>query len=270
MADESDVEVALTNLVSAALYPNGTSAASVPGPDCHIYRGWPNSAALDADLTAGKINVTVFAGASAGRTTTRYAEQWGEVSAPAPTLTVSVSGTSVTFGGSATTGQVAGILVDGRSYAYRTQGSDTPELVTANLASLARSDSIVSVSGRTLTIAGAGDLLARVVADATVQREVRRQEKSFRISCWCPTPTTRDATAAAIDLSLSTMFFIPFADGTSGRITYTGTSEFDQSQNAKLFRRDLTYDVEYPTVIVVSGPAMLFGNLVLNAATLTA
>jgi len=269
MADESDVEVALTGLVSAALYPDGTGAASVPGPDCHIYRGWPNSAALDADLTAGKINVTVFAGVGAGRTTTRYAEQWG-ASAPAPTLTVSVSGTSVTFGGNATTGQVVGILVDGRSYAYRTQGGDTPELVAASLASLARSGSIVSVSGSTLTIAGAGDLLARVVADATVQREVRRQEKSFRISCWCPTPTTRDATAAAIDQSLSTMFFIPFADGTCGRLTYTGTSEFDQSQNAKLFRRDLTYGVEYPTVIAVSEPAMLFGNLVLNAATLTA
>jgi hypothetical protein len=269
MADESDVEVALTGVVSAALYPNGTGAASVPGPDCHIYRGWPNSAALDADLTAGKINVTVFAGGGAGRTTTRYAEQWG-VSAPAPTLTVSVSGTSVTFGGSATTGQVAGILVDGRSYAYRTQNGDTPDLVAASLASLARNDSIVSVSGSTLAIAGAGDLLARVVADATVQREVRRQEKSFRISCWCPTPATRDATAAAIDLSLSTMSFIPFADGTSGRLTYTGTSEFDQSQNAKLFRRDLTYGVEYPTVIAVPEPAMLFGNLVLNAATITA
>ena len=270
MADESDVEVALTNLASTALYPNGTGAASVPGPVCHVYRGWPNSAALDADLTAGNINVTVFAGAGAGRTTTRYAEQWGGVSAPAPTLTVSVSGASVTFGGSAATGQVTGILVDGCSYAYRTQAGDTPELVAANLASLVRSNSIVSVAGSTLTIAGAGDLIARVVADATAQREVRRQEKDFRISCWCPTPTTRDATATAIDLSLSTMFFILLSDGTSARLTYRGTSEFDQSQNAKLFRRDLMYGVEYPTVIAVSEPAMLFGDLVLNAATITA
>jgi hypothetical protein len=39
MADESDVEVALVNVISAALYPNGTSQASIPGPDCRIYRG---------------------------------------------------------------------------------------------------------------------------------------------------------------------------------------------------------------------------------------
>ena len=62
MADQSDVEIALVSVVSAALYPNGTDEASVPGPDCRIYRGWPNSAALDADLAAGKINVTVFPG----------------------------------------------------------------------------------------------------------------------------------------------------------------------------------------------------------------
>jgi hypothetical protein len=34
MADQSDVETALVALVSAALYPNGTSADSVPGPVC--------------------------------------------------------------------------------------------------------------------------------------------------------------------------------------------------------------------------------------------
>ena len=31
MADQSDVEVALVNVVSAALYPNGTSEASSSG-----------------------------------------------------------------------------------------------------------------------------------------------------------------------------------------------------------------------------------------------
>jgi len=31
MADQSDVETALVTLASAALYPNGTNASSVPG-----------------------------------------------------------------------------------------------------------------------------------------------------------------------------------------------------------------------------------------------
>ena len=130
MADQSDVEVALVNVVSAALYPTGINDPSVPGPDCRIYRGWPNSAALDADLGAGKINVTVFPAGSPTLTATRYAEHWmGQP--PKPTLTTTVEGTSVTFGGTADVGQIAGILVDGRSYAYRTRSGDTPPLVAA-------------------------------------------------------------------------------------------------------------------------------------------
>src|SRR5690242_4735388 len=116
MADQSDVEDALVELVSAALYPNGTSAGSVPGPDCRVYRGWPNSAALDADLAAGRVNVTVFPGSGTGRTTTRYPQQWAGPPAT-PSLTAMVSGTSVTFSGKADVGQIAGILIDGCSHA---------------------------------------------------------------------------------------------------------------------------------------------------------
>ncbi len=266
MADQSDVEVALVSLVSAALYPNGTDDASVPGPDCRVFRGWPTSAALDVDLAAGKINVTVFPIGDTSRTTTRYSEQWAGIPAE-PNLITIVDGQSVTFSGNADTGQVAGILIDGRSYAYRTQAGDTPELVAASLASMARVDSIVRLSCGTLTILGAGNLLARVVADAPVYTEIRRQEQGFRVACWCPTPTTRDATAGAIDLALSSQHFIGLTDGTSGRLLYVGTTEFDQSQNSRLYRRDLNYSVEYATTLATKLPAMLFGEVRLNAGS---
>ncbi len=269
MADQSDVEVALVSAVSVALYPRGTSEASIPGPDCRIYRGWPNSAALDADLAAGKINITVFPDSGTGRVTTRYAEHWMGTP-PRPTLTATIDGTSVTFGGVADVGQVAGILVDGISYAYRIQAGDTPQSVAANLAAMARDKSIVRLSHGMLTIAGAGNLLARVVADASVRQEVRRQEQGFRITCWCPSPATRDSAAAAIDQALSGLRFLALADGVSGRVTYTSTAVFDQSQNARLYRRDLNYNVEYPTIISSTLPAMLFGNVVLNTASITA
>src|ERR1700739_2236253 len=100
MADQSDVEVALVTVISAALYRAGTGSASVPGPDCRIYRGWPNSTALDADLAAGKINVTIVPGGGASKTTTRYSQQWIGRQV-IPTLTVSVDDTSVTFAGTA-------------------------------------------------------------------------------------------------------------------------------------------------------------------------
>lgn len=269
MADQSDVETALVALVSAALYPNGTGADSVPGMPCRIYRGWPNPTALDADLAAGRINVTIFAGEAATELTTRYPEEW-EVSPVVPTLTATVSGISVAFAGSADAGQAAGLLVDGKPYAYRVVANDTPALVAANLAALVRADRIVTLSGAILTIPGAGDLLARVVADAPAMREIRRQRQNFRLTCWCPTPASRDAAAVAIDSAFAAMNFITLADTSVARIRYAASTVFDQSQDASLYRRDLLYNVEYATTVVASQTSMLFGALALNSQNLTA
>ena len=83
-------------------------------------------------------------------------------------------------------------------------------------------------------------------------------------------PATRDTAATAIDQALSSQHFLTLADGTTGRLTYVGTTVFDQSQNARLYRRDLNYNVEYATVVSNTLPAMLFGNLVLNSVSITA
>jgi hypothetical protein len=268
MADQSDVEDSLVNIVSAALYPNGTAEVSVPGANCRIYRGWPKSAALDADLSAGTVNVTVFPTAGSTRTTTRYSEQW--IGSPdQPSLTAVTEGMTVMFGGSAGPGQIAGILVDGIAYAYRVRDSDTNQSVAASLAAAMRANLIVQLSQGSVTIPGARQLVARVVADAPAKQEIRRQEQGFRVTCWCPDPTTRDSAAGAIDLALSTQRFIALSDGTSGRLTYAGTTEFDQSENARLYRRDLNYNIEYATVLSDTLPAMLFGTLGLNAASFT-
>jgi hypothetical protein len=269
MADQSDVENALVALAANALYPNGTSTPSVAGPDCLIYPGWPTSAALDSDLAAGRINVTVFPMPEPGRTTTRYRQRWLGPPVQAA-LTASVAGVTVTIGGTANAGQLIGILVDATSYVYRTQGGDTPETVAAQLAVLAQANQIVNLTGAALTIPGANQITSRVVADAPVVRELRRQEQGFRITCWCPTPATRDASASSIDLYLAGLQFITLADGTEGRLCYRGTLVFDQSQDALLYRRDLIYDVEYAMTLTALQPAMLFGDLILNAATFAA
>ena len=269
MADQSDVENALVALAMAALYPNGTTAASVPGVDCRIYRGWPNAASLDADLRAGVVNITVFPAQGGGRVTTRYQQQWAATPA-LPSLTANVSRNCVSFGGSADLGQLAGILVDGRTYAYRTQLGDTPAGVAANLAAQARADQIVQLSAATLTIPSASRLVARVVADAVSRKEARRQIQTFRITCWCPTPATRDAAAVAVDQLLADTAFIDLPDGTQGRLIYAGTTVFDQSQDALLYRRDLLYSIEYPTTVSLAQPAMLFGDIGINAVTVPA
>ncbi len=216
MADQSDAEIALAILATTALYPNGPDGPSVPGPPCRVYRGWPNPAALDADLAQGRINVTIFAGNAAPRPTTRFAEEW--LAAPAvPTLAVSLSDTFVTISGSADPGQLIGVRVDGQPYAYRTQANDTPALVAATIASQIRVARIVHLRGCSFDVPGATDLLARVVVDRPAIQEIRRQRLAIRVSCWCPSPATRDATATAIDAAFAMAPFITLSDGSTGQ-----------------------------------------------------
>jgi len=255
MADQSDVENALVAQIAAALYPNGPAA-----PPCRIYRGWPNGAALDADLAAGVVNVTVFPIPGTARNTTRFPDEWTVLDAPAPTLTVSVYNATASFGGSAAVGQIAGLMLDGQSFAWLTQAGDTPATVAANLATQARAAGwIVWLAGAVLTVPAAARFDARVVANAPALREIRRQTQDFRITCWCASPAARDAAAAAIDLAIAPLRFLALADGSSGRIIFTGTTTTDQAETAALFRRDLLYRVEYPTTLAATDPAMLFG-----------
>ena len=263
MADQSDVETALVSVITNALYPNGTLAEGIIPQTMKIYRGWPNTASLRTDLAADTLTVTVFPIADTSRNTTRWADGLVPTGNVTPSLSVTVSGTTVAFAGLAEAGQLAGILVDSLAVVHRTVVGDTPELVAATLGQLIRAQRIVLVDGATVTIPGAGLLLGRVVAEQPVLRWTRSQLQQFRVSCWCPSPTSRDTIASAIDTALASLSFIDLSDGSSGRLRYVGTTEFDQSQDAALYRRDLAYSVDYLTTISEVLPSMIFGDTTL-------
>ena len=269
MPAQSDVETALVQLAAAALYPNGTNLLSAIAATIRIYRGWPNATALDADLAAQRVNITVFPVAGATRNTTRYAPDW--IPTPVtPSLTVSVSGMTATFAGTADLGQLAGLLVDGVSYVHRTLPVDTPALVAATLATAISPARIALASGASITIPSASTLVARTSADATSAQELRRQQQEFRITAWCPTPDLRDAACEAIDVTFAATSFLTLVDGSAARLRFASTTTFDSRQDAALYRRDLLYTVEYPTTQVATEPSMLFGVLGLGATTITA
>jgi hypothetical protein len=264
MADLSDVENALLGYLNNAIYPSGPLQPANLGVDCRIYRGWPIPARLNADLTAGIINVTVNPDTTVGETTTRFFPVWYG-STPKSALSVAVNGVTATISGTANSGQVVGLIIDGRPYSYRTVVGDTPQLIAANLMAAVQADRTALLAGSSLSIPGAHTVLGRVVVDTPVSKEVRRQSHNLRIGCWCPTPVLRDQVCSLLDSTLAALPFIVTDDEASTRITYRGTQIFDQSQNALLYRRDMVYQVEYPTLSSQTAPAMLFGDLQFNA-----
>jgi hypothetical protein len=258
MADQSDAEQALVGLVTAALYPAGTASASVLGPVCRVFRGWPGAVSLQDDLAAGRVTVSVYPVAGSARNTSRFAGRWRVLPAPPPSLSVTVNGNSATFAGVGAAGQLAGIAASGKAYVYQAGAGDTPELAAACLGAYARADMAVAVRGATVTLPGAVSMLARVVTSRTAWRELRRQAITFRISCWCGLPSLRDAAAAALDVALSQVPFIGLADATQGRLRFKGGAVNDSSEAAGLYRRDLDYTVEYATTLQQTQPELLF------------
>ncbi|WP_428493228.1 hypothetical protein [Rhodopila sp.] len=263
MADISDVEQAVASTVTSILYPAGTIESSILGVFCRIYRGWPNSTTLNADLSAGSVNVTVTSDNESGRITTRYLPEWYKMPSM-PGVAGSVTGQTVIISGNPSAGDVVGVIVDGAAYAYRIVAGDTPGLVAANLSGLIQTNRPSLVQGPTVSVPGASTILVRVVHDSSASFESRRQEKDVRIISWCPTPPIRDLVATALDAAFNEMSFLVLSDDTSARITYRSTACYDQSQNALLYRRDLLYTVEYPTVTIIEQPSMLFGASGIN------
>jgi hypothetical protein len=266
MADQADVETALAAIVANALYPEGTAATSVIGNICRVYRGYPTAPALDADLAAGVVHVSVAAGGSPARNVTRYPRKWITVAPVLTVLRVAVAGETATFSGACAVGQLAGVVVKDSAYAYAVQGNDSPATVASNLAAILRSAGwLVEYAGTSVGVPGAARFEARVVSGAGALQEIKRQAQEFKISMWCPDPASRDAVAPVVDQALAGVNFVPLADGSYARVIFTNSEAQDGAADAALYRRDLTYSVEYPTTVSQVIPAMLFGAASLSA-----
>jgi hypothetical protein len=267
LADLSDVEAALVSAVTAVIYPLGVTGASVTGRPVRIYRGWPLLGPLGNDLASGVANISVFPIPNATHNTTRWAPL-AHNTAGVTTLTVTVSGPSATFGGMGGSSQVAGLLVANTPFVYRGRAGDTPALVAAMMAETVRAQRACWLSGNTVSVPGVTSLVARVVADGALLTEWGRQKQGFRVSAWCPDPATRDAICSLVGSMLATQAFLTLRDGTGGRVRYRSTTCFDDDQDARQYRRDLVYDVEYGTTLEQAAPSMLFGDLMFSGTPL--
>lgn len=254
MADLSDVLAALTTLSAQAVYPNGTGSPSVTGGAIRVYSGWPLPTNLDNDLraisqsiSAGACHVSIFARPEE-KNVTRFSRDWLLQTVQAATLTATIVGQTVVIGGTIPTAsnpQFVTLNVNSAIYVYAVQVSDTLITIATALAALTGA----SNSGATITFSNAARLnAARVGGTGTSIREIRRQEKTFQIVVWADSPIHRDQIAQPIDILLSNTQFINFADGSSGRLVYKSTMISDEQQNDRIYRRDLFYSVEYPTI----------------------
>lgn len=251
MADLSDVTDAIAGVLAAALYPEGAGGGrmSVAGLPVTILPAWPEASTLTKALAAKQAMVSVFPPPNLERATTRALSQWLPAGTKTRTVTAladPAAGT-VTLGGTVSGGLIVGLIVDEATFAYAIQPTDTlPGIASALAALVAASGRAATSSGPVLTIPGTHRLVARIGIVDRLAKEVERSDRVFMVTVWAPSPAARKAVARVVRNRLATLnFFIALADGSAGWIRYDRTNEDDQAQREGLYRRDLSYWVEF-------------------------
>jgi hypothetical protein len=263
MADIAHVEAALVAALVSALYPNGLETVGVLGTPLRIHRGTLNNTDLRYDRGNHIVDIGVHLLPGGGRNTTRWGVQVTEMLGT-PSLTVGTSANSATFFGPAAIGDLAGVLIGQIAYIYQANAGDSAGLVCAALADSIRSTMICWLTGSTLTVPGVSSIVARCAHQVDALQEWGRQEHGFCVSIAAQTADLRDAVGGAIVSALAQIAFLTLADGTGGRLRYHGLTDRDREQGASIYRRDISYEVEFGTTSVSTNPTMLFADLAWN------
>ncbi|MDW3683105.1 hypothetical protein RA280_15370 [Cupriavidus sp. CV2] len=266
MADLSDVSDALVTLIANTLYPNGTGQPPAPGVPCRVYAGWPTPAQLDADLAAGTAHVSVFNRPEA-RNTTRYQSLPQDLAVTLPTLTLTISGRTITVGGTVAAGVNTAVIVGTKGYTYQTTGADTLNSIASTLAALINADFPgTTASGAVITLPAAGPAIAaaRVGGSGQQVTEVGRVEQVFQVTVWANTPANRKAIASLITPMLMNTRFMTLADNTAARLILKSQRDDDVPQRELLYRRDIMATVEYVETVTTTSTAVV--DVVQNTA----
>ncbi|MBI1214122.1 MAG: hypothetical protein GC190_21885 [Alphaproteobacteria bacterium] len=276
MADISDVLNALVTEIAGILYPtppSGEDASPVVGVAVRVEAGWPLPQALDVAMGAGKSHVSVFPPAGSERNTTRYSEDWQEVSRNAHIYTVTIAGQTITIGGAAPATfyahNFAVLLGTAAPYLYTSTAGQTPAAIAAALQALIAVDyPAASVLGAVITLPADADLkAARVGTGGRLVSPVGEVQRQVVVSIWSPSIANRDTIAKALDVPLRKVRFLTLADLTKCRLHHQASRLDDSDQKAGIFRRDFTYLVEYAVVDVLDATEIVGETRVIGTQT---
>lgn len=216
-----------------------------------VYAGWPTQANLQQLVAKGlQSHISVYA-LPGERNATRFAREFAVSRSPAALLTAAVGAGSITFGG--TVDGDCNILVrinQEPELLYSVPAGTNLDTVAFGVAFTIASAGIPGIAaeanGPGVVITGDPPPRVAVTIGGTgeVTRLLRQQEKHFMVTAWAPAPDVREALAEAIDGRLGTMDRIPLSDF-PGRIRFLSTYEEEPQERLQVFRRSLTYSVEW-------------------------
>lgn len=268
MATLTELQDAIVATLSAAIYPNGVGQASSAGVPCSIYAGWPVPQRLDADLAAGKANISVFPnGSEVDRT--RYPPTPHVISVRQPTLTLSAAGREITVGGAMPAPFSAhnmAVKIGADVFVYAIQPGNTLSAIAAALASLiAVKYSTTVSSGVKITLPVGVRASVVVGTSGRVVTELSRQSVRLQVTVWASTPAARSAIEAVVKPTLAKATQLQLPDGIPAIVRLAGGTVTDDWQKSRLYRRDIFLDCEYATTETRDVPTVVAEKVTVQA-----
>jgi hypothetical protein len=256
MATLSDLRAAIAAVIGGLLYPSGIPAGTNPpspvaGAPVRVFQGRPEREGLDADMTAGIVDVSVYVLPGAVNTS-RYPVVDVPIAMSPPSLVWTVSGTSATLGGTVATPQNVGLLVDNQVFLYAVQPADTLASIAAALASLINAVQPASAAGAAVSVPGSRSIIGRAGGVATTLREVGREKVTVQVQIWAPSDALRSAVGAIIEPSLRDLRRLALADRSIAMIWFGTVSDTDDLEKSTIYQRTIWLDAEYASTVTSS------------------
>lgn len=262
MADLSDIQTAICDLIAAVIYPDGEDGQRQPTIPVAIYAGWPDPATLESDLTHDivgrpkRLHISVF-NLPMERVPRSYPSDREQITRPPPnTYGLAVLGNTITVtGGPGDTYQVqnlaVGIAGHAHPFIHPAAENEAPETIAAALAG----QIAVVIPG---TVALGADIVvppvyrvqfARVGGEGSFSREVGRTEKGFQITIWADTAENRDSLGRQVEPYLNDAYRLALGGGEYALMTRRSGTNSDRAERQGAYRRDLIYTVEWASVL---------------------
>lgn len=268
MPDFAEVSDTLAGIIAGLLYPNGTGQPSVTGDVYTVFPGWPTAECLKESIADGRVQVTIYP-LRGEKNVTRYPQDPREISRADQTITATVAeaGNAVVIGGAPSAKQTVAILCNSHAVVYAVQQADTLATVAAALAALLSAQGVPATSsGPVVDVPDAISLTARVGVAGAMLIELKRQQRQFMITVWAPDHAKRTRAGKVIDTGLAALKWLAFPDYTHGMNIYVRAEDSDGAEEILLYRRDIVYQVEFPTVETIDASEVVAGTQNIDAS----
>lgn len=290
MATIDDVEQGLCIALASVMFPGqqylagqvgtcigpwiGSTGAPTLSPQVRLGIGEPTSGEMQRDIAAAVSNLAVTRISGSIRDCTFARPRWIQTSCNMPNLLATLAEGTVTFGGMAGSGVVAGVTAANVCYAYRCGSNDTPFTVAERFASLIPGAAAVDTILTAPAITG-----VNVVADQQTFWCTGQQEALVQVVI-VATPSTPGGSDGPLVRAVLTRLvhglqammrpdgsltrFIGLPDGTQAGIFPSDERDDDSPGRDDVWKRIVTFRMVYDIGVAQAQHSMLAPLLIAN------